>query len=129
MFQKVTLIGRLPRDMELRSTQSGSQLGSFSMACSENRKQKDDTYKEHTEWFSCVIWGKRSENLAPHMKKGTVVHVEGKVSQTESNGKRYFNINVDHLSLLSKSKPQQESSQNGGEPYQGPSKDELNQMF
>lgn len=71
-----TLSGRLGADAELFVTQSGMAIGSFSLCYSE--KQKDGTYS--SEWFSVKLFGKTAEWNIPHLKKGSEVLVQGKLS-------------------------------------------------
>ena len=76
-LNKVMLIGRLGRDAEFKTTQSGSELLSFSMATSEKYTDRDGEKKEKTEWHDCVLWGKRASTLSEYLTKGTQLFVEG----------------------------------------------------
>ncbi|WP_207462132.1 single-stranded DNA-binding protein [Azospirillum sp. SYSU D00513] len=66
--------GRLGRDAELRTTQSGEKVLGFAVA-------NDVGFGERktTQWVDCSIWGKRAEALAPHLKRGMEVSVAGEV--------------------------------------------------
>jgi len=67
-MQKVTLVGNLGKDPEERSTASGKDLITFSLAVKSG--------KEETVWYDCVIWEKRKpmfQGLIPHLKKGSRV--------------------------------------------------------
>ncbi|KAA1053885.1 single-stranded DNA-binding protein [Azospirillum argentinense] len=70
--------GRLGRDAELRSTQSGDKVLSFAVA-------NDVGYGDSktTQWVDCSIWGRRAEALAPVLKKGREVSVAGEVTLRE----------------------------------------------
>ena len=70
--------GRLARDAELRTTQSGSTVCSFTIACDAGYGDK-----KRTEWVKVALFGKRAEGLHPYLKKGTAITVEG---EAKSNG-------------------------------------------
>jgi len=80
MINKIYLLGRLGKDVEVQTLNSGSIIGKFTIATSENYKDKDGNKKEQTEWHNCVLWGSRAEKLAQFVKKGDLLHVEGKVT-------------------------------------------------
>ncbi|RDB37385.1 MAG: single-stranded DNA-binding protein [Spirobacillus cienkowskii] len=79
---KVILVGRLGQEPELRSTASGQQVCSLSLATSETWV-KDGNKEEKTEWHRVVLWEKRAEIAAKYLKKGRLVYIEGKL-QTNS---------------------------------------------
>ena len=70
--------GRLARDAELRNTQSGTTVCSFTIACDAGYGDK-----KRTEWVKVAIFGKRADGLHPHLKKGTALTVQG---EAKSNG-------------------------------------------
>lgn len=67
--------GRIGKDAETRTTQSGQKVTQFSLASSYKVKGED-----RTDWFDCTIWEERGEKLAPYLKKGGAVTVTGSVS-------------------------------------------------
>lgn len=79
MINKVTLIGNLGADPEVRTLENGTPVGRFSLATNESYKDKDGNWQTLTEWHNVVVWrdlAERSKNL----KKGSTVYVEGKIS-------------------------------------------------
>ena len=83
-INKVILVGRLGRDPEVRYTQDGSAVASFSIATSEEWKDKNTgEKKERTEWHRIVAWRKLGEICGEYLSKGRQVYVEGKL-QTRS---------------------------------------------
>ncbi len=74
----VTLVGRLGRDPELRTTRSGKVVASMSVATSRSRKV-DDGWIEMTEWHKVVAWEKTAERAARDLKKGSPVVVGGEL--------------------------------------------------
>lgn len=77
-LNKVTLIGNLGKDPEVRFTQGGMAVCSFSLAVTERRKE-GDTWGDHTEWFNIVSFGKTAENIGKFLKKGRQTFVEGRL--------------------------------------------------
>ena len=83
-LNKVMLIGRLGRDPELRYTPSGLAIANFSIATSEQWKDKDSgEKKERTEWHRIVVFGKLGELCGEYLAKGRQTYVEGRL-QTRS---------------------------------------------
>lgn len=80
MVNRVTLIGHLGKDVELRYTPSGASVARFTMATSENRKDSQGNWVQDTTWHNVVIWGPAAERAAENLKKGYLVYVEGKIS-------------------------------------------------
>ena len=81
---KVILLGRLGRDPELRTTQGGNSVCSFSVATSEAWKDKQTGEKqERTEWHNIVAWGKLAEICSQYLAKGAQAYIEGKLQTTK----------------------------------------------
>jgi single-strand DNA-binding protein len=80
---KVILIGRLGKDPEMRFTQGGRAVTSFSLATNENWTDQSGERQERTEWHRIVTWGKLAENCAKLLNKGKQVYIEGRL-QTRS---------------------------------------------
>ena len=77
---KVILVGNVGKDPEIRSFQSGGRVAKFSLATSENWKDKaTGERKEKTEWHNIVAWGKIGEICAQYLKKGGQVYIEGRI--------------------------------------------------
>lgn len=88
MINRVTLVGHLGRDPEMRHTRDGTALCKFSMATTE-RGARDEAgeRREHTEWHNITAWGKLAEICGQYLFKGTKVYVEGKMRNTKWIGK------------------------------------------
>lgn len=103
-LNKVFLIGNLGRDAELRYTQSGTPVSSFSIATTEAWTTKDGEKREQTEWHRIVLWGKSAESLKDYLTKGKQVHVEGRLQtrQWEKDGQKHYTteIKADRITLL-----------------------------
>lgn len=78
-LNKVMLIGRLGRDPEIRYTQSGQPLATFSIATDESYRGQDGNLVERTEWHRIKVWGRQAEPVANYLHKGSQVYVEGSI--------------------------------------------------
>jgi single-strand DNA-binding protein len=76
---RVTLIGNLGRDPELRYTKDGQGVANFTVATNERWRDKQGSTQERTEWHRIVVWGKQGENCAQYLQKGRSVYVEGRL--------------------------------------------------
>ena len=79
MLNKVMLIGRLGRDPEIRYTQSGNAVASFSIATSEFWRDKQGQRQERTEWHDIVAWDRLADQAQSFLRKGSMVYIEGKL--------------------------------------------------
>ena len=73
--------GNLTRDAELRYASNGNARVSFSVAMNRSYKDQSGQTKDAVEFFNIVYWGKLAEAVAPHLKKGKKVAIEGRLSQ------------------------------------------------
>jgi single-strand DNA-binding protein len=80
---KVTLMGNLGQDPDLKSTNSGNAVATMSVATNESWTDKAGVKQERTEWHRVQVWGKTAENCAKYLKKGSKIYAEGKL-QTRS---------------------------------------------
>ncbi|MGA9867268.1 MAG: single-stranded DNA-binding protein [Acetobacteraceae bacterium] len=79
-LNKATLIGNLGREPEVRSTQTGKQVVTLSLATSESWKDDRGNRVERTEWHRVVIWNEGLGKIAERfLAKGSKVYVEGKI--------------------------------------------------
>ena len=79
MINQVVLVGRLTRDPELRKTNSGMAVASFSIAIDSRMKNPDGT--RGTTFLNCSIFGNQAENVVKFTRKGSMVGVEGSLNQ------------------------------------------------
>jgi single-strand DNA-binding protein len=76
---KMTIIGYLGADPELRYTISGRPVANLRIAATERWTDKAGTAQEQTEWHRVVAWGNLAEVSAKYLKKGSLVSVEGPI--------------------------------------------------
>ncbi len=81
MINKVTLLGRLGRDAEIRSMQDGKPVASFSVATSDVWKDKESgEFRDRTEWHNVSAFGEGLVKLIERKaKKGALIYIEGKL--------------------------------------------------
>lgn len=118
-LNRVTLIGNLGRDAELRYTQGGDAVSTINIATTQTWKDKGGNKKERTEWHRVVIWGKVAEALSEYLVKGKQVAVEGQLQTrkwTDKDGtERYTTeIRASNIVLLGGGGSQQSSGGGGG---------------
>lgn len=114
MINRVVLIGRLTKDVEVRYTQSGVAVGTFSLAV--NRQFTNSSGEREADFINGVIWRKAAENFANLTHKGALVAIEGRLqtrNYEDGNGKRVYVTEVvaDNFSLLEKKSDSQQSAQ------------------
>lgn len=93
-INKVTLVGNLGQDPEVKHLSNGNAVANFTIATSENWKDKQTgESKERTEWHRIVVYGKLAEIAGEYAKKGSQVYIEGKLQtrkwQDQSGQERY----------------------------------------
>ena len=98
-YNKVTILGNLGRDPELRTTPAGNSVANFSVATTDKWGQGEDR-QERTEWHRVVVWGKLAEVCGEYLGKGRQVLVEGRLqshSYEDNEGiKRYVTEIIAH---------------------------------
>lgn len=81
MYQKLVLIGRLGRDPEMRYTQDGAPVTSFSVATDRRWKNAQGGAESKTTWFKVTAWRQLAEVCNQYLKKGALVAVEGELAE------------------------------------------------
>ena len=99
MLNGTCLMGRLTRDPELRNTQTGIPVCSFSIACDRNFKNANG--ERETDFFDCVAWRQTAEFVSRHFTKGRMAVVEGRLQirawqDKEGNNRRSAEVVADN---------------------------------
>lgn len=99
----VILIGRLTRDPELRSSQSGTSVVSFGLAVDQAFRGKDG--QRGVDFIDCVIWGKQAETLSQYTHKGDTISTLGSLHKREYTNRegqkvRVTEVHVDRFHFL-----------------------------
>lgn len=120
MTNIAVLIGRPTKDIELRTTQSGISVASFTLAVDkDSSKQKDDA-----DFVPCVAWNRTAEILSQYAGKGRLICVEGRIqtrNYDNKEGQRVYATEVvaERVKLLPSGQKAQNSSQSVSSPQQG----------
>jgi len=95
-FNQVVLMGNLTRDPELRSTPSGQNVCSFSLALNRSWKGADGSQQEATDYVDVTAWGPMGENVAKFVTKGRPVLVSGRLQSRawEQDGQKRSKVEV-----------------------------------
>lgn len=116
-LNKVMIIGNLGKDPEMKYTQTGTPITSFSVAVSRTWKGPDGTPQEETEWFRVVAWERLAEQCNEFLRKGRKVFIEGRLKTREwtgQDGQKRFTTEVVATSMILL-----DPKQSGGGDYSG----------
>ncbi|MCH2021633.1 MAG: single-stranded DNA-binding protein [Saprospiraceae bacterium] len=105
MVNKVTLIGRLGKDPEVRTLENGTTIAKFSLATNESYKDKVGEWQTITEWHNIIMWREVADRAEKQLKKGYLVYVDGKLTnrswQDENGNTKYITeVRVNSFRLL-----------------------------
>lgn len=114
MINRVVLVGRLTRDPELRRTQNGTAVTSFTLAI--DNRLKDENGNKTTSFIPCVVWNQQAENFVRFIHKGSLVGIEGRLNQRTYQNKEGNNVQVievmcDSVQYLDPKKQEESSNQ------------------
>jgi len=104
---RVTLLGNVGKDPEIRSTPGGTMVANLTLATSDRQKDAQGNWQDRTEWHNLVAFTRTAEIVRDYVKKGSKLYIEGKIQtrswdDKESGQKRYrTEIIVNELVLLS----------------------------
>ena len=103
MINRVVLVGRLTRDVDLRYTQSGNAVGQINIAV--NRNFTNANGDREADFLNCIIWRKSAENLSNFTHKGSLIGIDGRLqtrNYENKEGQRVYvtEVVVDNFSLL-----------------------------
>ncbi|HEY0069167.1 MAG TPA: single-stranded DNA-binding protein [Chloroflexia bacterium] len=102
-LNKVMIIGNLGKDPEMKYTQQGTPITSFSVAVSRTWKGPDGSSQEETEWFRVVAWERLAEQCNEFLRKGRKVFIEGRLKTREwtgQDGQKRFTTEVVATSMI-----------------------------
>jgi single-strand DNA-binding protein len=105
-FNKITLIGNVGRDPEVRVIGDNRKVASFSVATNKKYTDSQGNTVDKTEWFRVSFWNKLADITENYVKQGSLVYIEGELSTkeyTDKDGKNRVTLEVlgQTLNLLS----------------------------
>jgi len=111
MLNRVVLVGRLTKDVDIRNTPNGKAVATFTLAV--DRKYK----KDEADFIPVVVWGKSAENCAEYIGKGSLVAVDGRIQTRnyEKDGRKVYITEViaDDVRFLDKKRTSSPESEYG----------------
>jgi len=96
-LNKATIIGRVTQDIELKTTNTGRQVASFSIATNRTWKDQSGAKQEKTDFHNIVAWGRQAEVIAQYVTKGQELYVEGRLetrSWDDDSGKKNYRTEI-----------------------------------
>ncbi len=113
MLNKVVLIGRLTKDVEIRYTQAQKAVSSFNLAV--NRNYVSQNGEREADFINIVCWGKTAENVSKYVGKGSLVAVDGRIqtrNYENAQGQRVYvtEVAADNVTFL---EPKSATNQRG----------------
>ena len=95
MLNRVVLVGRMTRDPELRRTNTGTAVTSFTIAM--NRNFTNQNRERQADFIPCIVWNKTAENVAKYCAKGSLVGIDGRLQSRQyenQDGRRVTIVEV-----------------------------------
>lgn len=119
-MNKIILIGRMTKDIEIRYTQNQREVGNFDLAVNRNYKSANGEYD--TDFFKCIAWGNLAKTIHTYTSKGSQIVIEGRVEnrtyQANDGTNRYVTeVVVEGMQLLDSKK--NNTTNNQEEIYSG----------
>ena len=121
-INSVVLVGRLTREANLRYTQSGSPVVSFTIAVNRSKRNADGSWTDEASFIDCVYFAPNSQNISQYLVKGKQIAVQGELRQnkweTDGQTRSKLEVVVNTLSLLSGGNQGQAGGGNFSSQYQ-----------
>ncbi len=118
-MNKVLLVGRLTKDPELRTTQSGIAVARFTIAVNQNFTNRNG--ERGTDFINCVVWERQASNIAKYCHKGSLISAEGRISNrsydAQDGTKRYVTeVVCENVNFLGSKSSNDEAGRNDYQP-------------
>lgn len=119
---RVILVGRIGKDIELKFAPSGVAYVRLSLATTEHWNDQSGQRQESTEWHQVVVWKKQAENAAKYCGKGSLIYVEGRLqtrSWDDQQGQKRYSTEVVAEQVKYLSQPREQSPGPDARPRAG----------
>lgn len=96
-FNKITMVGNVGRDPELRQLADGAKVCNFNIAVNETSRDKKGRLSSAPTWFRITVWGERAAICARNLRKGSAVYVVGRLKPKQwedKQGERHISLEV-----------------------------------
>ncbi|EGQ3198847.1 single-stranded DNA-binding protein [Staphylococcus pseudintermedius] len=126
MLNRTVLVGRLTKDPDFRTTPSGVEVATFTLAVNRNFKSKD--VEQQADFINCVVFKKQAENVKNYLSKGSLAGVDGRLqsrSYENQEGRRVYVTEVicDSVQFLEPKSNNQSNNQPQQQRGQAPAQD------
>ena len=119
-LNRVTLIGNVGKDPEIKTFASGNKVAQITLATTERYKDRNGEQKEDTEWHSVQAFGKLADVVERFVHKGSLLYLDGKIRTRsyEADGRTVYRTEIlaDHIQMLDR-------REQGNRPALGPDED------
>lgn len=108
MLNRITLIGRLTRDPDLRTTNTGKNVAEFSIAVNKRFKPRDSNEPD-ADFFRCKAWSQTADYVSNYLTKGRLVVVDGRMESRkyvdkEGQNREIWEVTAENVSALDRPK-------------------------
>lgn len=96
-YNKITLIGNVGRDPEIRSISADKKVADISIAVNDSFTDTNGQRQDKTEWFRVSFWNQKAEVIEKYVRKGQPIYVEGRLrvrTYTDKEGKERYSLEV-----------------------------------
>lgn len=105
-MNKITLVGRITKDLELECTTNGTFFMRFNVACKS--KQRDENGEQKVDFFVCIVWRQTAELIKRYCKKGSLLQLSGSMGsrtyeKQDGTKQTIWEVNVEDVEFLSSS--------------------------
>lgn len=124
-INRVTLVGNLGKDPELKTLPDGTALAKMTLATTETYRLKDGGSQTHTDWHNIIVWRGLASIAGQYLHTGSLVYIEGKIryrqyANKEGQNKYITEIVADQLVMLDKKRSAKSQSENNEYPGDEP---------
>jgi single-strand DNA-binding protein len=120
MINQVVLVGRITKDVELKSTQSNIPVVTFTLAV--NRQYSSESGEREADFIQCVTWRKQAENMAKFVHKGDLIGIQGRIQtrqyESEQGTKYITEVVCDNIQYLETKREEEKQDNYNEEQYQ-----------
>ena len=124
-FSRITLIGNVGSDPEMRYTPNGQAVTDFRMAVSRRYTGSDGNQQEETQWFRVTSWGRQAETVNQYLTKGQRVFAEGRLKSSafigrDGEARASLDVTADTVRFLDRRADVEAMQQSGGDQDASP---------
>lgn len=118
-MNRVNLLGRITKDIELKETSTGVKYCRFSIAVNRNYKNEDGEYE--ADFFNVIAWRKTAEIISEHFSKGSRIAISGKLQTskyTDKDGNERTSVEIvaEDIDFIDKKKDREKAPAEEGNP-------------